>query len=107
MERRYRYLGIRTNNESEYQGAHDGIQRAIELGATHIVLRMDSELVVKQLRGEYRVKQARLQTMYAGIRAMIAAWGGTIEIAHIPRAQNKEADRLSNIAMDEGEKKGV
>ena len=62
---------------------------------------MDSELVVKQLRGEYRVKQPHLQVFYKQIKDMVAEWGGTLEIVHIRREKNKEADRLSNKAMDE------
>ncbi len=102
VDRRYRYLGHRTNNESEYLGAYYGIERTIELGATHIILHMDSELVVKQLRGEYRVKQPHLQVFCKQIKDMVAEWGGTLEIIHIRREKNKEADRLSNKAMDEG-----
>lgn len=102
IERRHKYLGIATNNQAEYQGALHGIRRGIELGATEIELRMDSMLVVEQLSGNYKIKNPELKEIHREIGAMIASWGGKITFIHIRREQNKEADRLSNVAMDEG-----
>ena len=102
LEKRHKYLGVATNNIAEYTGALLGIRRAIELGANEIELRMDSQLVVEQLSGNFKVKNPELKKIYIEIGAMIATWWGKISFIHIRREQNGEADRLSNVAMDEG-----
>lgn len=103
VERRYKSLWIKTNNQAEYMWAYHWIQRAIELWATEIILHMDSELTVKQLNWEYKTKNPELKVIQSEIWSMIAAWNGKITIIHIRREQNKEADRLSNVAMDRNE----
>ncbi|HRI36653.1 MAG TPA: ribonuclease HI family protein [bacterium] len=102
VEKRYKYLGVKTNNQAEYLGAFYGVRRAIELGADDIELRMDSQLVVEQLSGRYKIKNPELREIHREIATMVGEWGGTIRYVHIPRERNKEADRLSNKAMDEG-----
>lgn len=102
VERRYKYLGTTTNNVAEYTAAKLGIRRAIELGATEIELRADSKLAIEQLSGNYKVKNEGLKALNAEIREAVASWGGKIAFVHVPRERNKEADRLSNVAMDEG-----
>lgn len=102
LERRHKYLGIATNNQAEYQGALHGIRRGIELGATEIDLRMDSNLVIEQLCGNFKIKNPELRLIFQEIRNMLHAWGGCIAFTHVRREYNKEADRLSNVAMDEG-----
>ena len=102
IERRHKYLGIATNNQAEYQGALHGIRRGIELGATEIELRMDSNLVVEQLAGNFKVKNPELKIIFQEIQDILKPWGGKIEFIHIRREYNVEADRLSNVAMDEG-----
>lgn len=101
IERRYHALGKSTNNIAEYTAVKMGIARAIELGADTIEVLSDSELVVKQLTGEYRVKNAALKYMHDQISRMIQSWKGTIYFRHIYREENHEADRLANKAMDE------
>ncbi|MDD2487408.1 MAG: ribonuclease HI family protein [Candidatus Gracilibacteria bacterium] len=103
VEKRYKSLGVKTNNQAEYLGALNGIQRAIELGAKEIELYMDSQLVVNQLSGIFKMKNPELKEIKFEIDKMINAWGGKISFIHIPREKNKEADRLSNIAMDKNE----
>lgn len=105
IERRYKYIGESTNNIAEYTAIQLGIQRAIELGATDISLYADSELAIKQLSGEFRVKNAHIRVLYDAIQEILRSWGGNISLTHITREKNTEADRLSNVAMDEGEKK--
>lgn len=100
VEKRYKSLGIMTNNQAEYLGALHWIKRAIELGATEIQFFADSLLVVKQLSWEYKTKNQELKIIQNELKDEIAKWWGKISFNHIPRAQNKEADRLSNIAMD-------
>lgn len=102
IEARYKYLGIATNNQAEYQGALHGIRRGIELGATEIELRMDSNLVVEQLSGNFKIKNPELKVIFGDIQDLLRSWSGKIRFIHIRRELNKEADRLSNVAMDEG-----
>lgn len=94
-----RFLGECTNNVAEYEALIWGIQTAVECGVTDLLVRADSELVVKQMRGEYRVKHPGLQPLYA--RAKEAARGlTTVRYEHVRREQNKLADELANAAMD-------
>lgn len=99
LERRYKYLGVATNNVAEYTGALYGIKRALELKADQIELYMDSKLVVSQLSGEWKIKNDDLRVIYQQIQDML----GWVNITYhwIPREQNKDADALSNKAMDE------
>lgn len=105
IEARYKYLWIATNNQAEYQGALYGIRRGIELGANEIELRMDSKLVVEQLSLNFKIKNPELKIIFKEIQDIIKAWWWIIHFIHIRREYNKEADRLSNVAMDEGEGK--
>ncbi|MCH2188945.1 reverse transcriptase-like protein [Candidatus Gracilibacteria bacterium] len=100
IEKRYKYLGEKTNNEAEYTGALLGIKRAVELGGTEIDLYMDSKLVIEQLSGKWKIKKAELQMIHKDIAECIANSGIKIVYHWIPREKNKEADRLSNVAMD-------
>jgi len=94
-----RSIGHATNNVAEYRGAIAALERAADLGLREIELRMDSELVVKQIRGEYRVKQAALADLKARVDALLAAFAAW-RVRHVPRAQNEETDRLANEALD-------
>ena len=100
IEKRYKNLWMKTNNESEYLGAYFGIQRSIELWCTHLELLMDSKLVIEQLQGHWKIKKAELKDIYNDIMALISQTDISIRYTWIPREQNQEADRLSNIAMD-------
>lgn len=99
-ERRYKYLGIATNNIAEYTAAYLGISRAIELGATEITLYADSKLVIEQLSGNYKVKNPELKKIWTDINQKLHEWWGKASFIHIYREENVEADRLSNVAMD-------
>ena len=95
-----RFLGIRTNNYAEWTAVEDAVREALELGASQLDLRMDSELVARQISGRYRVKHADLKPIHARVMAML----GQLEsytVGHVPRELNKDADRLSNVAIDE------
>lgn len=92
-------IGLGTNNQAEYRAAIEGVRRARELGATGIDLRMDSELVVRQLTGHYRVKNVALQPLFATLVAELQA-AGPYTVGHVPRAQNARADALANAALD-------
>ena len=99
LERRYKYLGITTNNIAEYTGALYGIKRARELGANSIELHMDSKLVIEQLSGNWKIKNEYLKQLANDIK--YNSKGVNIEYKWIPREQNGIADELSNKAMNE------
>lgn len=94
-----RRLGRATNNEAEYQAAIAGLEAALALGARHVQLRLDSELVVRQLQYRYRVRNPRLQPFFHRIIELRNRFDG-FEVAHVPRDQNKRADELANLALD-------
>jgi ribonuclease HI len=95
-------LGIATNNVAEYNGLLAALQWAIDHDARRVHVRADSELLVKQMRGEYKVKNAGLQPLYVRAR-LLAAQLDDVRFEHVRRELNKEADRLSNVGMDEAE----
>jgi ribonuclease HI len=94
------YLGIQTNNVAEYQGVLRAVRLAAQLGARRVELLLDSKLIVEQLQGRWRVKDAKLQPLWADtlktLRAFPAGWNAQ----HVPRAQNSLADALANLAID-------
>ena len=93
-------LALATNNVAEYNGLLAALQWAIDQGVTALHIRSDSELLVKQMKGEYKVKNAGLQPLFATAR-LKAASIGRVTFEHVRREFNKEADRLANLAMDE------
>ena len=96
-------LGIATNNVAEYNGLLAALQWAIEHQQRRVQIRADSELLVKQMRGEYKVKNAGLQPLHARAR-LLAAQLDQVKFEHVRREFNKEADRLSNLGMDAAER---
>ena len=102
VEKRFKYIGIATNNIAEYTAAFLGITRAIDLGATDIELRSDSNLVVEQLSGNFKIKNPELKKIFLSIYEAVEKWKGNISYTHVFREYNTEADRLSNVAMDTG-----
>ena len=95
------FIGTTTNNVAEYNGLLAALRWAAEHGLSPLLVRSDSELLVKQLRGEYRVKNPGLQPLYEEARALIRRIG-RVTFEHVRRELNKDADRLANQAMDEG-----
>ena len=94
-------LGHATNNVAEWTAVRLALEEAKRLGATHVDLRMDSELVARQINGIYRVKHPDLKPIHAAVMALLREFDG-YSIGHVPRELNKDADRLSNVAIDEG-----
>ncbi len=92
-------IGRATNNVAEYRALLLGIERALELGATELDLVGDSELVVKQVQGKYKVKDAGLKPLHAAVRKRLEGVGEW-SIRHVRRERNAEADRLVNEALD-------
>jgi ribonuclease HI len=95
------FLGIATNNVAEYSGLIAALRHATAAGATSLLVRADSELMVRQMKGEYRVKSPVLRPLFEEARRL-ASRLSRFEIRHVPRLQNRDADRLANLAMDEG-----
>jgi ribonuclease HI len=90
-----------TNNQAEYTALVEALRKAAELGATGKVrIHSDSELMVKQMRGEYRVKDEGLRGLYDEARELAAQLPGGVTYTHVRRAQNKRADELCNLALD-------
>lgn len=94
-------LGKGTNNIAEYRAAIEGLKKAQSQGATEIELRMDSELVVRQINGQYKVKNVALKPLHAEILELLktCAWS---TVAHVPRQENQRADELANLAFEMG-----
>ena len=95
------FLGTCTNNVAEYHGLLAALRWAAEHKASPLLVRSDSELLVKQMRGEYRVKNPGLQPLYEEARALIKRIG-RVTFEHVRREFNQDAARLANAAMDEG-----
>ena len=96
-------LGIATNNVAEYNGLLAALRWAVRERQTRVQIRADSELLVKQMRGEYRVKNAGLQPLHAQARLLVAQLDH-VKFEHVRRELNTEADRLSNLGMDAAER---
>ncbi len=92
-------LGHATNNVAEWTAVRLALEEARRLGATHVDLRMDTELVARQISGIYRVKHPDLKPIHAAVMEMLRTLDG-YTVGHVPRALNKDADRLSNVAID-------
>jgi probable phosphoglycerate mutase len=95
-------LGVATNNVAEYNGLLAALQWAVDHGHRELHVRADSELLVRQMRGEYKVRHPGLQPLYVRARLLTMELG-KVTFEHIRRDLNKEADRLSNLGMDEAE----
>lgn len=93
------YIGETTNNQAEYQALVAGLKKAIELNVTELECFLDSELVVKQLKREYRVKDQSLRPHFEEIKNLSENFA-EISFAHVRRELNKDADRLVNEALD-------
>ena len=94
-------IGITTNNVAEYRGLIAGLEAALALGAKRVEVRMDSELIVRQAIGRYRVKNPALISLHNRVLALRSQFDGVV-FRHVPRAQNKLADALANRALDRG-----
>ncbi len=97
-------LGIATNNVAEYNGLLAALRWAVDHDARDLRVRSDSELLVKQMLGHYKVKHPGLQPLAAQARLLLMQLG-RVSFEHVRREHNVEADRLSNVAMDEAEER--
>jgi ribonuclease HI len=96
-----RFLGRATNNVAEYQGLLMGLEEAFKFNPSSLQVKLDSELLVKQLNGLYQVKSPHLRPLYQQAKAWLGKFK-RISVAHVPRRCNQLADNLANQAMDQG-----
>jgi ribonuclease HI len=94
------YLGKCTNNVAEYKALIMGLQSVLELDCGRVEIFLDSQLIVRQIQGRYKVKHATLQTLFAQVKELLAKINNW-SVAHVPREQNKRADELANKGIDE------
>jgi len=92
-------IGRATNNVAEYRAVIAGLQAALEFPARTLRLRADSMLVIRQLEGAWKVKQPHLRPLHAEARSLLDQWAH-VDLAHVPREQNTDADLLVNAALD-------
>lgn len=110
LKKAFKSLGTTTNNEAEYQGVILGLETVKkffsgeQLKEIEVIVRMDSELVCRQLTGVYQIKEERLYPYFMKIWNFKVKDIPNLNFVHIPREENKIADELSNEAMDSGEK---
>ena len=98
-----RYLGLVTNNTAEYRALLVGLQEAQQLGSKEVEIYLDSELVVNQIKGVYRVRDSKLKILEGEVRRLLGHFARWM-ISHIPREENREADRLAREAVrDKGD----
>jgi ribonuclease HI/probable phosphoglycerate mutase len=93
------YLGECTNNVAEYKALLLGLRTALEHGCACLDIRLDSELIVRQIQGRYKVKNQALKPLFQEVHLLLAqleSWS----VAHLPRAENKRADQLANQGID-------
>jgi ribonuclease HI len=102
LDARGEAIGVATNNVAEYRALIEGLRRAVELGIDELAVVSDSELIVKQMRGEYRVKNEALRALSAEAGRLARAVGRVTYTA-VRREHNELADRLVNEALDRGE----
>ena len=96
----YGYLGRATNNVAEYEALLHALRYAIGRGARQVRVFSDSELVVRQMSGQYRVKHPDMLNLHRQARELLGRFE-RVDIAHVRREKNKDADRLANRALDE------
>ena len=100
------YLGRTTNNVAEYEGLLMGLEALLQLGQKNIVVQSDSQLMVRQLTGEYRVKDEKLKVKYQRAMDLLRRFD-SYRIVHVRRELNKLADRLANRGIDQASKRAT
>lgn len=100
------YIGKTTNNIAEYMALIRGLEEALDMGQRHVEVFADSELLVKQIKGEYKVKNEGLAPLFYNVRSLIKKFK-QFSITHVPREENEHADVLSNKGIDEQMTKGT
>ncbi|HHY44309.1 MAG TPA: ribonuclease HI family protein [Firmicutes bacterium] len=93
------YLGVATNNVAEYSAFIAGLTECLEMGVTEVEIRSDSELCVRQITGEYKVKNEGLAVLHRKVLGLLSRFEKW-DIRHVPREENKAADSISNRVLD-------
>ena len=94
------YLGTCTNNVAEYKALLIGLEEALRQGCSELTVALDSELIVRQIQGRYKVKNEGLLPLFQQVRERLARFGKW-SVTHVPRAQNARADQLANQGIDQ------
>jgi ribonuclease HI len=94
-----RRLAPTTNNQAEYQAIIAGLEKAVSLGAKKVAVKADSELAVRQINGQFKIKNTALRPLYQRVVQLIGKLE-SFSITYIPREQNRQADALANRALD-------
>ncbi|HYB97480.1 MAG TPA: ribonuclease HI family protein [Vicinamibacterales bacterium] len=92
-------LGVATNNVAEYHGLIAALQWAVDHHVTALAIKGDSQLLIEQMKGNYKVKNEGLKPLHLKARTLVMQIGN-VSFEHVRREQNKDADRLSNVGMD-------
>ena len=96
-----RFVGTATNNQAEYLALIDGLRKAAEWRPDRLEVHMDSQLVVEQVNGRWKVRHAELQPLHEQVRTLLQGFPD-VSVTYVPRERNRGADALANRAMDEG-----
>lgn len=94
-----RALGITTNNVAEYAAAKLGLEACIALGVKQVVLKADSQLLIRQLLGQYQVRNEGLRGYLVAVKQLLQQFD-QFSLLHVPRAENQQADAMANAALD-------
>ncbi|HEX7264235.1 MAG TPA: ribonuclease HI family protein [Candidatus Dormibacteraeota bacterium] len=101
----HRYLGEATNNQAEYHALIDGLNAVIDWKPDRLEVYLDSKLVVEQVNGKWRVKEPDLKELHRRAKELLDQFGDKASVRHVPREENRGADKLVNMALDERVKK--
>jgi len=101
----HRWLGTATNNQAEYEALIDGLKAVADWNPDRLEVYLDSKLVVEQVSGNWRVKEPELKQLHARATELLKQFGDRVSIRHVGRGENKIADKLVNMALDERVKK--
>jgi len=101
----YGFLGVATNNVAEYAALLALLEYAVTRRPDRLQVMSDSQLLIRQMQGRYKVKDARLKRLHGAAQRLVDAIGG-VDLVHVPREENRQADALANRAMDLRESSG-
>ncbi len=97
----HRFIGHATNNQAEYHALIDGLKAIADWKPDHLDVYLDSKLVVEQVNGKWRVKEPELKELHRQVVELLKPYAGRVSLRHVDRSQNKAADKLVNMALDE------
>jgi ribonuclease HI len=101
----HRFLGVATNNQAEYQALIEGLKAVADWKPDRLEVYLDSKLVVEQVNGKWRVKEPELKELHKRATELLQQFGDRVIVSHVGREENRGADKLVNMALDERVKK--